>query len=313
MEAIVEATLRWGLDFIRLIQTGANPPLTVCMRIITELGSPVVYIILLPIIYWCIDEKKSLHLGIMILISVWLNIILKFALDQPRPFFESYDPSVGIIHERMGGFPSGHAQNSLVLWIIIASWGKQKRFYGIAALCCLLIGFSRVYLGVHFPTDILGGWLIGGILLTVYFLAGERIEALLAAHGPRAGLIACAALAFVMILYRPSWELLILGAAILGLGTGYYLCKFHIGFTASALFGKVGVFKYLTLAVRFLLGITVMILLFILTEKVMVRLNSSGNYSLFVFLRFALLTLWISAGAPWLFRFLRLAENNAGN
>jgi len=313
MEATMEAILRWGLDFIRLLQSGANPPLTVCMRIITELGSPVVYIILLPIIYWCIDEKKCLHLGIMILISVWLNIVLKFVFDQPRPFFEAYDPSVGIIHERMGGFPSGHAQNSLVMWMIIASWGKQKRFYGIAALFCLLIGFSRVYLGVHFPTDILGGWLIGAKLLAVYFLVNKRVEALLAAHSPRVGLIACAALAFVMILYRPSVELLILSAAVLGLGTGYYLCKFHIGFTASALSGKVGlagVFKYVTLVVRFLLGITVVVLLFVLTEKIMVRLNSSGNYQLFTFLRFALLALWISAGAPWLFRFLRLADKS---
>jgi len=313
MEAIMEAILQWGLDCIRLIQTGANPPLTMCIKIITQLGSGAVYIILLPLIYWCIDEKKCLRLGTMVLISVWLNIILKAVLDQPRPFFENYDPSVGIIHERMGGFPSGHAQNSLVMWAIIASWGKQKRFYGIAALFCLLIGFSRVYLGVHFPTDVLGGWLIGGVLLAVYFCTEKRIEAQIAANSPRAGLIACAALAFVMILYRPFIELLMPGAMILGLGTGYYLCRFHIGFTASALSNRTGVFKYLVLAVRFLLGITVMVLLFVLTEKIMVRLKGSGNYPLFMFLRFVLFALWISAGAPWLFRFLRLAEDNAKN
>jgi len=312
MEAIMEAILQWGLDFIRLIQTGANPPLTMCMRIITELGSGAVYIILLPLIYWCIDEKKCLRLGTMVLISVWLNIVLKSLLDQPRPFFPGYDPSVDITHiqEPMGGLPSGHAQNSLVMWFIIASWGKQKRFYGIVALFCLLVGFSRVYLGVHFPTDILGGWLIGGILLAVYFYADKRIEALLAAHSPRAGLIACAALAFVMILYRPFTELLMPGAMLLGLGTGYYLCRFHIGFTASALSGRTGVYKYLTPAVRFLLGMTVMVLLFVLTEKIMVRLKGSGNYPLFMFLSFTLFALWISAGAPWLFRFLRLADKS---
>jgi len=312
MEATMEAILQWGLDFIKLIQTGANPPFTMCMRIITELGSGAVYIILLPLIYWCIDEKKCLHLGMAVLISVWLNIVLKSLLDQPRPFFVNYDPSVDITHirEPMGGFPSGHAQNSLVMWIIIASWGKQKRFYVIAALFCLLVGFSRVYLGVHFPTDVLGGWLIGGILLAVYFCADKRIEALLAAHSPRAGLIACAALAFVMILYRPFTELLMPGAMILGLGTGYYLCRFHIGFTASALSGRIGVYKYLTLAVRLLLGMTVMVLLFVLTEKIMVGLKGSGNYPLFMFLRFALFALWISTGAPWLFRFLRLADKS---
>ncbi|MDR2718992.1 MAG: phosphatase PAP2 family protein [Treponema sp.] len=309
----MEAILQWGLDCIRLIQTGANPPLTACMKIITAFGSAAVYIIVLPLMYWCVDEKKCLRLGTTVLISVWLNIALKLALDQPRPFFEGYDPSVGMIGERMGGFPSGHAQNSLVMWAIIASWGKQKRLYGIVALFCLLIGFSRIYLGVHFPTDVFGGWIIGGILLAVYFLAGKRIGALLAAHSPRAGLVACAALAFAMILYRPSAELLMPGAIILGLGTGYYLCRFHIGFTASALSGRVGVFKYLTLAVRLLLGMTVVVLLFVLTEKIMVKFHGSGNYPLLMFLRFALFALWVSAGAPWLFRSLRLAENNAEN
>jgi membrane-associated phospholipid phosphatase len=285
------------------------------MKIITGLGSAAVYIILLPLIYWCIDEKKCLRLGMMALISFWLNITLKFALNQPRPFFEGYDPSVGMIGERMGGFPSCHAQNSLVMFFIIASWWKQKRLYtaAIAAFLCLLIGFSRIYLGVHFPTDVLGGWIIGGIFLAAYFLAGKRIEALLAAHSPRAGLVACAALAFVMILYRPSVELLIPGAALLGLGTGYYLCRFRIGFTASVLSDRVGIFRYFTLAVRFLLGMTVMVLLFVLTEKISVKFNGSGNYPLFMFLRFVLIALWISAGAPWLFCSLRLAKNNAEN
>jgi len=322
----MEAILQWGLDCIRLIQTGANPPLTVCMKIITQLGSVTVYIILLSLIYWCVDEKRSLHLGIMVFISIWLNITLKFLLDQPRPFFQGYDPSVGIIDEKMGGFPSGHAQNSLVMFFIIASWGKQKRFYagsglaeaaaiGAAAFLCLLIGFSRIYLGVHFPTDVLGGWIIGGILLAVYFFAGKRIETLLAAHNPRVSLIACATLAFVIILYRPSAELLIPGAMILGLGTGYYLCRQYTGFTASGGLGKAaaGAYKYLNLAVRSLLGMTVAILLFVLTQKVMVNFDSSGNYPLIMFLRFVLLALWISAGAPWLFRFLRLAENNVEN
>jgi len=304
----MEALLQWGLDCIRLIQGWANPPLTMLMRFITFLGSAGAYIAVVCFVYWCIDEKKGLHLGIMMLISIWINLSLKWALDQPRPFFPAYDPSVGIISERLGGFPSGHAQNTLVALTIISTWLTRRWAYIAAALVCLLVGFSRVYLGVHFPTDVIGGWLIGGILLAAYFLTRKRIEALIAKGGFRGGMYACAALAFVMILYRPSAELLIPSGTLLGFGAGYCLCKKYYNFSASALPGRVGVAKYLVMLVRFLLGITIFALLYVVTERITGDMNNSGNYRLIAFLRFVLLGLWISAGAPWLFRFLRLAE-----
>ena len=304
----MEAALQWGLDCIRLIQSQANPLLTVCMRIITGLGSAAAYLVLLPFLYWCVDEKKCLRLSTAVLISMWINLALKFLLDQPRPFFAGYDPSLGMVAERLGGFPSGHAQNTLVMWAIIASWGKKNRYYAAAAILCLLVGFSRIYLGVHFPTDVFGGWLLGGMILCGYFLAGGRIEALLATGGPRAGMLASAALAFAMILYRPSSELLLPAGMILGLGAGYVLNRRNIGFAAAGLSGRTGTAKYLTLAVRFALGMTAMILLYTVTGKLTAHGDIAGNYRLFVFLRFALLALWVSAGAPWLFRVLRLGN-----
>jgi membrane-associated phospholipid phosphatase len=304
----MEALLQWGLDCVRLIQGWATTPLTVFMRLITAFGSAGAYIVVVCLVYWCIDEKKGMHLGIMTLISIWVNLSLKWALDQPRPFFPAYDPSVGMISEQLGGFPSGHAQNTLVALTIISTWLTRKWAYIAAALVCLLVGFSRVYLGVHFPTDVIGGWLIGGILLAAYFLTRKRIEALIAKGGFRGGVYASAALAFVMILYRPSAELLLPGSLILGLGVGYCLCKKYYNFSASALGSRVGIYRCLALLVRFLLGITVFALLYVVTGRITGGMHNSGNYQLVIFLRFVLLSLWISAGAPWLFRFLRLAE-----
>jgi membrane-associated phospholipid phosphatase len=309
----METLLQWGLDCIRLIQSQANPPLTIVMKVFTQLGSSVAYIMILPFVYWCMDEKKGIRLGIVMLVSVWVNLLFKILLDQPRPFFENYDPSLGMISETMGGLPSGHAQNSLVLWAIIASWVNKKWFYGIAALFCLLVGLSRIYLGVHFPTDVIGGWIIGGIVLGIYFLTGKQIETLLTVRSPRIGLIACAALAFTMILYRPSAVLLMPGAMILGLGTGYYLCKCKIGFSTSVLSGRVGIAKYFVLLGRFLLGITVLALWYGFSKKLLINFENSGNYNLFMFLCFGVVALWISAGAPWVFRAIGLAESGAEN
>jgi membrane-associated phospholipid phosphatase len=314
----MEPILQWGLESIRLIQSFANPPLTAGMRIVTNLGSAPAYIVLLPLVYWCYDEKKGLQLGAAVLISAWLNLSLKFLLDQPRPFFAAYDPSLGMIPESLGGFPSGHAQNSLVLWMIIASWGNKKRFFCAAALLCLLISFSRVYLGVHFPTDIVGGWLLGGVVLCVWFLAGKRIGEWIGSGGFRAGMIAAAAAAFIMILYRPGVQTLMPGGMLLGMGAGYCLNKRYIGLSAAALAGTSGAAKYGVLLARFVVGMAGMVLVFTAGEKMSSPGRATGNYPLFYFLRFTVLALWITVAAPRLFCFLHLSamvrtENHNGS
>jgi len=303
----MEPILQWGLDFIRVIQTIASPPLTVIVRVITYIGGEPAYMVLLPFLYWCIDEKKGLRLGLVVLISAWINMSLKFLFDQPRPFFEGYDPSLGMISERMGGLPSGHAQNTLVLLFIIASWLKKKWAFVCAVVLCILIGFSRIYLGVHFPTDVIAGWILGGIILCGYFMLGDRIEALLVKGGFRAGMIASAMLSFVMILYLPGKELLMPGGTVFGLGIGYCLNRRYIGFTANALLGRSGTEKYLTLCARMLLGIVGFILVFVAAGNLIPR--ESGNQNLFGFLQAALAGFWVSVAAPWIFVKLRLAES----
>jgi membrane-associated phospholipid phosphatase len=308
----MEEILQWGLDCVRRIQTlAAIPGLTIIMRAITNIGSTAIYFFLFPFLYWCVDEKKGLRLAVVLFISTWLNLALKFFLNQPRPFFEDYDPSVGLVVEILGGFPSGHAQISLVMLMILASWSiipglSRAAHFGIAAFLCLLIGFSRVYLGVHFPTDIFGGWLLGGLTLAVFFTAGSRIEAWLGSHNPRAGLIAAAAVAFAMNIYRPSEYLLLPSGIILGLGIGWFLRRRYMNFSAS-LKDRTGIEKRLALIVRYVLGITAMVLLFVAVGKVINGMQNSGNYHLYVFIRYVFIAVWISAGAPWVFCKLRLA------
>jgi len=308
----MEEILQWGLDCIRQIQTLAViPGLTVFMRAVTHIGSTAVYIFFFPFVYWCVDEKKGLRLAVVLFISTWINLALKFFLNQPRPFFEVYDPSVGIITEIMGGFPSGHAQNSLVIFAILASWKiipgiSRAAHFVIAAFLCLVTGFSRIYLGVHFPTDVFGGWLLGGLVLAVYFWAGARIEAWFESHNPRIGLTAAAALALAMNMYRPSEYLLMSSGMILGLGVGCFLCRRYIEFNAF-IKDRTGMEKRLSLLVRYVLGITAMALLYVAAGKVINGLSDSGNYHLYVFIRNTLMAVWIFAGAPWVFCKLRLA------
>jgi membrane-associated phospholipid phosphatase len=306
----MEAVLLWGLGLIRSVQTIANPSLTVFMKGVTNLGAAPAYMVLLPLIFWCFDEKKGIRLGLTIMFSTWINLGLKFALHQPRPFWKEWDPKVGMVPESLNGFPSGHAQISLTMWTITASWGKKKYFYVAAFLLCLLVSFSRVYLGVHFPTDIFGGWVLGALVLAAYFLFADRLEAVLVKGGLRFQMIAAAAAAFIMILYRPEPELLIPGAIMLGMGTSYSLTCHYLHFSAASCFGRHGAAKFLTLLARFILGSLGVILVLIILDRLEPEKNSSW-YQLFSFLRFVIPGLWIYTGAPWLFQRLRLAETPA--
>jgi len=301
----MEPVLFWGLDFIRTVQTVSFPALTLVMRIITAMGSFVIILPALLVLYWCAGEKKGLRLFLMFNISLWINMSLKFFFDQPRPFFEGYDPSVGIIYERMGGLPSGHAQNTLVVFFIFASWVKKNWVYVFTSVLCFLIGFSRIYLGVHFPTDVAVGWIIGGIILCGYLLLNEKIETLLENGGFRAKVIASAALSFIMILYLPGKELLMPGGIVLGLGAGYCINIKYIGFSSGASFGKAGIKKHLALFARLLLGIMGFALIFLAGSKLIPQ--NSANYKLYGFILAAIGGFWVSAASPWIFVKLKLA------
>ncbi|MDR3147154.1 MAG: phosphatase PAP2 family protein [Treponema sp.] len=306
----MESTLLWGLDLIRSVQSHATPALTTFMKLVTNVGAASVYLTLLPLIFWCIDEEKGLRLSLAVLVSLWINMVLKYLLAQPRPFWAGWDPSLGMIQEDFNGFPSGHAQISLTLWMIIASWTGKKWAFPLAALVSLLVGFSRLYLGVHFPTDILAGWVLGALTLSAYFLLGDRLRAALIRGGQRLQMILCSALAFVMILYRPQAEILISGALVLGLGLGYCLNRAHIGFRAATTGNLTGSLRFPVLALRFAIGMTGLMLLFLVLGR-LAPAETSPFYPLFFFVRFALAGLWVCPAAPWLFLRLRLAHAEA--
>ena len=72
-----------------------------------------------------------------------------------------------ILAETGGGyaFPSGHSQTPLVFWGAIADHVRRRGSPGSAGILVFLIGFSRLYIGVHWPLDVIGGWAIGLVVL----------------------------------------------------------------------------------------------------------------------------------------------------
>jgi len=140
------------------------------MVLFTWLGNPMAYMVIIAIIYWSFDRKLGLRLAIFLTVAASTNSILKQAIHAPRPYWA--DPHIKAIKFSNGfGMPSGHAQ-AATAWIYAASLLKRGWFRITAIIMVVLVGFSRIYLGVHFTGQVLAGWMIG-ILVAVLFIRFE--------------------------------------------------------------------------------------------------------------------------------------------
>lgn len=289
-----------GLEMVRSIQTIANPALTALMKAVTFLGAEYAYLAMIPFVYWCVDEKKGIRLGVAVLLSAWLNVFLKDIWKQPRPY--DLDVSVGLARETSYGLPSGHAQGSTVFWGIVGSWLRAPFGLLAAVLIPLVVSFTRLYLGVHFPTDILAGWALGALVLGAYFALGPLIEALLSRAVRQVRLLLLAAIVFVMNGLYPAD--VGIGGVFFGAGVGFLLMTERFPFSADrAADGTRAAIP--VRAARFGIGLLGAVVLYF-GLKALFPGAGSPSYSLFRFARYGAVGFWVAAGAPWLFLRLRL-------
>lgn len=141
--------------------------LTLPMQAVTFLGNELFYLLIMPALYWCLHPRVGIEIGVLLLLSGSLNTFLKQIFSSPRPFWISTDIKQ-LASGTSFGFPSGHAQNAASLWGLIAVKSKRFSLQIILVVLIILIGLSRIILGVHFLHDVLAGWLIGAGLLVIY-------------------------------------------------------------------------------------------------------------------------------------------------
>jgi undecaprenyl-diphosphatase len=140
------------------------------MRDLTALGSPLILGLLTVVTTGYLVVSRRPHAAWLVSLSAagggWLNFALKEWYDRPRP---EVVPQLTVVSGL--SFPSGHAQISTIVFLTVASVMARlattpaRRVYilSTALLLSLLVGVSRVALGVHYPTDVLAGWVVGVI------------------------------------------------------------------------------------------------------------------------------------------------------
>jgi len=291
----MEEILSWGLDVVRSIQTVASPGLTAFMKALSLAGSEYFYLLFLPILFWCIDERFGLRLGVIVLMSAFVNGWLKVVFAQPRPY--DLDPSVGLARETSHGLPSGHAQGTSTFWGTLAPRIRRPWGLVLALAAPLAIGFSRLYLGVHFPTDVFLGLALGWSFALAGFLLGDKAVALLATWNVRVHIVLIAV--FALGMNALNMKDTSLPGVFFGTAIGGVFLSRKLRFDASS--GSVAV-----KAARLALGLAGVAIIY-LGGKLLSPEAGEPQYALVRFIRYGLVGGWVSFGAPWLFLRLKLA------
>ncbi len=159
----------WGVNVIVAIQAASGTTLDPLFRAISWLGDSSVYLALVPLALWQGDRARGMRLTLLLLLSLYLNLLIKDALAIPRPFavsaaVQAKDTATSY------AFPSGHAQGATTLWLGLAIVYGRRAALAVGALLIPSVSFSRVYLGVHYPQDAIGGILLGLAVLAAYRL-----------------------------------------------------------------------------------------------------------------------------------------------
>ncbi|NQT61092.1 MAG: phosphatase PAP2 family protein [Bacteroidetes bacterium] len=282
--------------------------LDVFFEVITFFGEQEVFIAIIGYIFWNISRKKGITLGIVLLFSASLNEGIKLLFKAPRPF-QVLD---GIEGKRLStadgyAFPSGHTQNSTAFYTSIA-YIVRKKWYTLAAIILsLLIGVSRVYLGVHWPIDAAVGFVLGIFIaallypLILKWVSDDNILKLITINLGLIVLVASITLAlmetFSIIPVEVYTNLMKSTALFSGLLFASYLSEIHIKFSNE---GTPGI-----KIVRYIIGLATSFVVLSVSKLIL------PDIAVLAFCRYFLTAIWAFALFPLIGIRLRLFKRSA--
>ncbi len=167
----------WEIPLMEMFQSVSNSILTAVATIFTLFGDEYLVILVLGLLYWCIDKKLGRRAALALSGTMIFGTLIKGAFQRRRPYMDNKSvkciraahPDEDIMSPAAQGFsmPSLHASMSVSVYGTLAHETKKPPFIALGILLPFFIGLSRIYLGVHYPTDVLLGWAIGLILVFV--------------------------------------------------------------------------------------------------------------------------------------------------
>ncbi len=323
--------LDFGTRWVIALQ-GLGGWLTGPMQLLSFLGTEQFFLAVLPALYWCVDAALGLRVGVILLLSTSLNSAVKLAIHGPRPYWTSSKVKQ-LATETTFGAPSGHAETAAGVWGMAASGVRKKWAWWVAGILVFLIGLSRIYLGVHFPHDVLLGWIIGGVSLWLVLRFWEPVEArvrratlagqVLTAFLASLALILIGLVPFLWLklsLWQPPQAWAGYAGSAVTLSDVLSTPGIFFGlFAGLAWFNRLGGFSpagpFWKRILRYALGLVGVLVFYVGLDKLfgLIVPNSEALLPYILrYIRYAFVGGWVSLGAPWIFLRLKLADKSRG-
>ncbi len=245
-----------GLEVIKFLQSLSNPLLDLFFVVLTNLGSELFYIAIVVIIFVALDKKLGVRLAFYLLLTGLIVGVIKGLVSWIRPY--RAHPSVvrDIAHARGFSFPSGHSQSSGAFWTGMYLHVKdvKESWKGLAFLAAIVmifsVGLSRIYLGVHYPSDVIIGWVIGISGTYLLYVYEEKVIGVITNRFSLRAQIALVSVISLLIFVMYLFVMTILGndyvigdisnyiGLIIGVAVGYMLEEKYIAYQPPSLLKK---------------------------------------------------------------------------
>ncbi|GAB4572708.1 MAG: hypothetical protein Kow0077_12910 [Anaerolineae bacterium] len=285
-----------GLDIVVALQAGRTPALDALAQGMHFAGGLWFYLGLLTLMFWAVRRETGIHLLVGTLSATVITEFLKQLFQRPRPHIAHPEAVTALVTQGGYGLPSGHVLIALVTWGVLA-WHLRSRWLAIlAGLIVVVMGWARMYAGVHYPQDVVAGALVGGLVLAAYIRWQRPLSAWMTRQmlSVQIGVVLLLALA-ALVLCGLSETGYTLAGMIAGAGLGLLWEARRVQFSTHS--------EAARKMAAYLLGLALVGALYVGLSAAFAELHPE---SFFRVVRYTLLGLAVSAGWPALGRRLGL-------
>ncbi len=294
------------INILKFFQSIRNPILNAFFLILTISTEVPVIVILTAIMYWCINKKYGQKLLFTLIPNIVINTGIKEFVKAPRPIGTTGLESLRVSTATGYSFPSGHTQTATTFWTSLIIIFRKKWIHILGSVMILGVGLSRLYLGVHWPIDVICGWIFG-ILFTVLF---SKIFDIVDKN-KNYKLLPLVLIPFIIFIFIVKSESYIkMFGLLVGFVLGYIIedkfikfktiddYKKEVNFSSKVDTNKDYIVKN---AYRFILGIFTLLAVYLILNYII------PEYMIFNFIRYLIISLYAVAGVPALFKISKLA------